>query len=69
MIEEGKVKLLARNGFSFVSYKQGDIFGENEALSGSLRDSKATASIYCILHAVKIDSINDLLHKFPDVAA
>lgn len=54
MIEVGKVKLFATNGYSFYGYKAGDIFGDN-ALLGELRDCKAAAAAHCTLHSVKMD--------------
>lgn len=41
LLEEGHVKLYAQNGFTFSSYKQGDIFGDSDSFLGELRDSKA----------------------------
>jgi CRP-like cAMP-binding protein len=56
-LEIGKVKLYASNGFSFITYREGDVVGDSDALLGELRDSKATALIDCTLHSIKIESI------------
>jgi hypothetical protein len=38
-----------------MSYKEGDIFGDSDALLGELRDCKAAASTYTTLHSVKVE--------------
>ena len=43
MIYRGKVQLFAQNGHSFISYQQGDLVGDSDALIGESRDSKAIA--------------------------
>jgi len=61
LLEIGKVKLYAQNGFPFITYNEGDIFGDSDALLGELRDCKATAAMDCTLHSIKIESIEGLL--------
>jgi signal-transduction protein with cAMP-binding, CBS, and nucleotidyltransferase domain len=67
MLEKGKVKLFGQNGFSFMTYKEGDIFGDSDALLGELRDCKAAASSHSTLHSVKMEQVEDLFALFPDV--
>ena len=50
-----------------MSYKEGDIFGDSDALLGELRDCKAAATMHTTLHAVKMDQMDELFKTFPDV--
>jgi hypothetical protein len=61
LLEIGKVKLIAENGFPFINYTEGDIFGDSDSLLGELRDAKASAAMDCTLHSLKIESIEELL--------
>jgi signal-transduction protein with cAMP-binding, CBS, and nucleotidyltransferase domain len=59
--------LFAQNGFPFISYNQGDIFGDSDSLLGELRDSKAAAAMACTLHSLKMEDVEELLNQFPEV--
>jgi CRP-like cAMP-binding protein len=42
-IKTGKVKLYAKNGFPFYSYKEGQHFGDSDVINKETRDGKAVA--------------------------
>lgn len=43
MIFKGRVSLYAQNGYTFITYSEGDLLGDSDALLEQVRDSKAIA--------------------------
>ena len=43
MIFKGRVSLYAQNGYTFITYSEGDLLGGSDALLEQVRDSKAIA--------------------------
>jgi len=61
MIETGKIRLFAQNSFPFITYRQGETFGDSDALINEPRDSKAAAATNCVFYAIKMENWIDLL--------
>ena len=59
-IYKGAVKLVAENGYKFITYQQGEILGDSDALLGLPRDSKATAMIPSTLYMLKMEECTEL---------
>ena len=55
MIYEGRVKLFAQNGCSFMSYSAGKTVGDSDALLECTRDSKAQAAVDSTLYVIKME--------------
>jgi len=47
MIHQGTIKLFAENGYPFKIYRDGDVFGEADCLTGIRRNGTAIAVTYC----------------------
>ena len=54
-IKTGKVKLYAKNGFSFISYKEGQHFGDTDVIYRETRDGKAVAQTDCLFYSLHKD--------------
>ena len=60
-IKSGKVKLYAKNGFSFLQYKDGQHFGDPEVIFKEPRDGKAVAYTDCLFYSLSKDDLDKLL--------
>lgn len=66
MLHTGQVKLYAQNGYPFITYREGDHFGESDCLLGESRDSKAVAVVASVVYMINKDDFNAVLANFPD---
>ena len=55
MIYKGRVSLYAQNGYAFVSYGEGDLLGDSDALLDEVRDSKAIAQVNSTMYTLKME--------------
>lgn len=60
-IKQGKVKIFASNGFSYISIKDGEHFGDYEVMFNEPREGKAVAVSDCLLYTLTKDEMDSLL--------
>lgn len=64
-VKQGKVKLFAKNGFPFLTCKDGEHFGDEEVLFKESRVGKAVATTDCLLYTLAKEDLEELfsIHK------
>lgn len=67
MIYKGQVSLFAQNGHVFITYGEGDLLGDSDALLNEVRDSKAVALSTCTLYTLKSEDLDRLSTMFPSM--
>lgn len=65
MIYRGQVSLFAQNGHVFLTYGEGDLLGDSDALTNEVRDSKAVALTSCTMYTLKAEDLHRLSAEFP----
>ena len=66
MIFKGRVSNYAQNGYIFMTYVEGDLLGDSDALRDEVRDSKAIAQVNSILYTIKMEKLNELFVQYPE---
>ena len=66
MIYKGRVSLYAQNGYVFMSYGEGDLLGDSDALLDEVRDSKAIAQINSVMYTVKMEQLDELFAQYQE---
>ena len=66
MIYKGRVSLYAQNGYVFMSYGEGDLLGDSDALLDEVRDSKAIAQINSVMYTVKMEQLDELFSQYQE---
>lgn len=66
MIYKGEVSLYAQNGYAFISYGEGDVLGDSDALLDEVRDSKAIAQDNCVMYSVKMEQLDEIFVMYQD---
>ena len=69
MIYKGRVSLYAQNGYAFVSYGEGDLLGDSDALLDEVRDSKAIAQGNSTMYTLKMEQLDELFAQYQDAQA
>jgi len=57
--------MIAKNGRSFIEYKQGDTIGESDCLLGEPRDCKAMTASKCLLFMINVALCLEIFRQFP----
>jgi CRP-like cAMP-binding protein len=60
-IKQGKVKIFASNGFSYISCKDGEHFGDYEVIFNEPREGKAVAVTESLFYTLTKDDMDELL--------